>query len=266
LAAPIAEEATSFESGGDDNAAAADSVGKAHSFFSAIADVGHGQVLYNEGKVPEAARLGLPVAQAEMAEACYFGLGNTERDVVQGFEWASKAAQAGDVCGEHRLGWAYYEGEGVGQDWQLAIKWYEKAAAHGDGISMSNIGYIYDAGGSNVAPDVVKAEAWYRRAAKAGDLNGLINLGVSLYEGAGSDSGGGGSTSARMAEARGFFAAAAAQGSPMGQGRLGFMLVKGEGGPADMPQGIALLCDAAAGGDETAAHQIDAMMLSLTWP
>ena len=51
----------------------------------------------------EAAELGLPEAQGEMAERFYYGQGGVDKDMVLCVEWARRAAQAGDSVGEFRI-------------------------------------------------------------------------------------------------------------------------------------------------------------------
>ena len=121
------------------------------------------------GRVEEAARMGLPEAQGVMAKCCYFGLDGIAKDRARSVEWAKKAAAGGDRLVLSMLGYAYDQGEGgLEKDWATALVWYEKAAEQGHATSMTNIGYLYGAGGFGVEKNVVTAASWYRRAALAG--------------------------------------------------------------------------------------------------
>ena len=40
-------------------------------------------------------------------------------------------AQAGDPMGQYNLGWCYYYGNGVNQDYKEAVKWWTKSAEQG---------------------------------------------------------------------------------------------------------------------------------------
>ncbi len=60
----------------------------------------------------EAAELGLPEAQGEMAERFYYGQGGVDKDMVLCVEWARRAAQAGDSVGEFRIAHAFHMGVG----------------------------------------------------------------------------------------------------------------------------------------------------------
>ena len=142
--------------------------------------------LYDEGKVEEAAELGLPEAQGEMAQRCYWGCHGVAKDLDKSVEWAKKAAAGGDKLGQFRLGWAYDEGEGgLEKDYAMALKWFEKAAEQGCATSMNNIGALYGDGGHGVTKNLVTAASWFRKAAEAGDAGGQHNLAECYYYGTG---------------------------------------------------------------------------------
>ncbi|RZK90125.1 MAG: sel1 repeat family protein, partial [Pedobacter sp.] len=63
------------------------------------------------------------------------------------------------------MGWR--EGQGVGQDYQKAVAWFEKAARKGDEAAQRDLGYslFY---GQGAPEDKAQAVRWYRKAAKAG--------------------------------------------------------------------------------------------------
>ena len=46
--------------------------------------------------------------------------------------WLSRAAEQGHSVAEYNLGVCYGNGEGVSQDHVKAVKWFEKAADHGN--------------------------------------------------------------------------------------------------------------------------------------
>jgi tetratricopeptide (TPR) repeat protein len=73
------------------------------------------------------------------------------------------------------IGALYYSGLGVPQDFATAREWFEKAAAAGHSLAMSNLGRIY-ADGQGVPRDYAKAREWYEKAAAAGDWNALGQL------------------------------------------------------------------------------------------
>jgi TPR repeat protein len=93
---------------------------------------------------------------------------------------------------EQDLGFAYYNGNGVSQDYSEAVKWFRKAAEHpisftqsrGTPVSQFMLGLIYD-NGEGVPQDYTEALQWYREAAKQGEANAQNNLGMMYFKGEG---------------------------------------------------------------------------------
>jgi hypothetical protein len=54
-----------------------------------------------------------------------------------------KLAEQGDKKAQAHLGYMYYVGEGVEQDYTQAVKWYKKAAILGDKDSQYNLAVAY---------------------------------------------------------------------------------------------------------------------------
>ena len=77
--------------------------------------------------------------------------------------WRAKAEQ-GDPHAQDLLGKMYEEGEGVEQDYQMAIKWYRLAAEQGDGSAQFNLGRMYERG-QGVPQDYLYAHMWIHIAA-----------------------------------------------------------------------------------------------------
>ena len=208
----------------------------------------HAQELYDEGKVEEAAELGLPIAQGEMAERCYFGTHGVRENRKKALGWAKKAAMGGDRLGQFRLGHAYQmEGNTYGDyedssSYALAMKWYGKAAEQGCVTSMVNIGSLYLDGGHGVAKHTAKALYWYRKAAEAGYHGGQHSLGECYYHGWG--------VAQNQRTARSWYQKAADQGNADSLCTLGYMLVKGRGGMRDVKEGIARWEEAAVMDDD----------------
>jgi hypothetical protein len=65
------------------------------------------------------------------------------------------------------LGSQYEYGRGVGQDFNLAMKWYGKSAQAGNPMAMYKVGMLYE-DGAGVAPDDDEARRWFRRSAGGG--------------------------------------------------------------------------------------------------
>lgn len=86
-----------------------------------------------------------------------------------------ESAEQGDAVGQRRLGWSYYNGRGVPQDYEEAEKWFRLAAEQGDVKAQYNLGLMYE-NGSGVIQDDAIATKWYRLAADQGDINAQIAL------------------------------------------------------------------------------------------
>lgn len=96
-----------------------------------------------------------------------------------------KAAEKGDDIAMLSLATSYYHGKGgVEQDFQMAMKWYLKAAELGNADAMDNIGALYEEG-EGVEIDYVKALTWYKKAAERGSEQAAFYAGKMYYEGLG---------------------------------------------------------------------------------
>lgn len=52
-------------------------------------------------------------------------------------------AQAGDAGAQSSLGFRYHTGQGISQNYALAVYWYRKAAEQGDAYAQANLGVCY---------------------------------------------------------------------------------------------------------------------------
>ena len=79
-------------------------------------------------------------------------------------EWLPLAKQ-GNVFAQSNIGFLYYQGLGVPQDYDEAVKWSRKAAVQGDPSAMNNLGGSYEFM-RGVRRDYVQALMWYTLAAE----------------------------------------------------------------------------------------------------
>lgn len=93
-------------------------------------------------------------------------------------------AKSGDAEAQYDLGWVYYEGEGVIQDYKEAVKWFRLAAEQGDAPAQCSLGYMYG-NGDGVIQDYKEAAKWCRLAAEQGDASAQHNLGWMYGKGEG---------------------------------------------------------------------------------
>jgi TPR repeat protein len=77
------------------------------------------------------------------------------------------AADQGKASAQYNMGFLYSQGQGVGQDYAQAAKWYRMAAEQGDVDSQNRLAALYLAG-DGVRQDYAEAARWYRKAAEQG--------------------------------------------------------------------------------------------------
>lgn len=93
------------------------------------------------------------------------------------------AANEGDAEGQSQVAWAYYMGEGVNEDINLARSWYEKAAAQGHDFANYILGRFYGDGVFGYT-DLPKAVQYLSKAAESNYDEALYQLGL-IYENGG---------------------------------------------------------------------------------
>ena len=86
-----------------------------------------------------------------------------------------KAAEAGDTAAMSNLGTLYYQGNGVVQDYQQALKWFLEAERGGNTDVQYILGYMYEMG-FGTDKDLSQANAWYQKAADNGDTDAAARL------------------------------------------------------------------------------------------
>jgi TPR repeat protein len=87
---------------------------------------------------------------------------------VAKFRWYRKAAEHGNDDAQLKLGDCYYDGNGVGQDYDEALKWFRKAAEQENPTAQRRLGECYYCG-YGVKSDYEDALSWFRKAAEQGD-------------------------------------------------------------------------------------------------
>ena len=78
-----------------------------------------------------------------------------------------RLAEKGYAEAQFRLGFMYYRGYGVKQDYAEAVKWFRKSAEQGHAGAQCNLGVMYD-NGYGVQKDYAEAVKWFRKAAAQG--------------------------------------------------------------------------------------------------
>ncbi len=122
-------------------------------------------------------------AQFSLGYMYYNGQG-VPQDYKQAVKWYRKAVEQGYAMGQLFLGVMYHNGQGVPQDYKQAVKWYREAAEQGLAVAQGGLGTMYRLG-QGVPQDYKQAVKWYREAAEQGLADAQCNLGIMYYEGDG---------------------------------------------------------------------------------
>ncbi|OAQ23710.1 HCP-like protein [Linnemannia elongata AG-77] len=143
----------------------------------------------NASKDMDLAQLGIRASQgdkdAQVALGDMYKDGEgVQQDYQVAMDWYVKAADQGFVDAQFNIGMMYDEGKGVPQDFAKAMEWYLKAANQGYPIAQNEIGLMYDKG-KGVPQDFAKAMEWFRMAANQGDADAQNNIGIMYDEGQG---------------------------------------------------------------------------------
>jgi TPR repeat protein len=94
-------------------------------------------------------------------------------------KWYRKAADHGNAIAQSNLGLCYYNGNGVTKDYAEAVKWYRKAADQGNVEAQFNLGCLYYFG-HGVQIDKMMALSYWEKAAEKDHAVAVGNLGA-LY-------------------------------------------------------------------------------------
>jgi hypothetical protein len=73
-------------------------------------------------------------------------------------------ARAGDAIAQYKLGYDYYLGKGISQDYIQAAIWWQKAAEQGNASAQNNLGVLYNSG-RGVPQSYAEAYFWQNLAA-----------------------------------------------------------------------------------------------------
>lgn len=84
-------------------------------------------------------------------------------------------AESGDASAMYSIGYMYYLGQAIPQDYAKAIEWFEKAAEKNFDFALFFLGECYNRG-QGVPADAAKAAQYYKRAADLGNENAKAAL------------------------------------------------------------------------------------------
>ncbi|KAI8881712.1 HCP-like protein, partial [Backusella circina FSU 941] len=104
-------------------------------------------------------------AQFQVGLMHQYGEGVTQ-DYEMAMQWYQKAAKFENLDAMNYIAYLYRYGLGVAANLHTSIEWYTKAAIHGYTLAHYNLGYIYET--KNEVKDLQKAIHWYKKAADKG--------------------------------------------------------------------------------------------------
>ena len=107
----------------------------------------------------------------------YYGGKGVPQDYKEALVWFRKAAEQNNASAQAILGIMYNNGQGVLQDDKEAVKWYRKAAEQNNASAQAILGIMYHYG-KGVPQDYVMAHMYYNIAAVSGDKSGIKNRGL----------------------------------------------------------------------------------------
>ena len=158
-----------------------------------------------------------------------------------------KKAEQGDAAAQNDLGFAYYKGEGVEQDYEYAELWFLKAADQGFAEAQNNLGDLFYYG-VGVEKNYDKAAEWYAKSAEQENAEGQIKLGYCYQKGLGVEQ--------SNEKAVALYEKAAGQGYAEGNAYLGYCYQKGLGVDLDYEKAATLYKEAVEQGSLTAEYYL----------
>ncbi len=191
------------------------------------------------------------VAQGAAAQPAADEVAAARLDYIAGsyeaaLEVLRPAAEAGDPIAQNILGDAYDTGKGVTRDSDIALDWWEKAAAQDFDKALYNLGRRYQ------PSDIATAMAYYERSVATGYSPAMVVLGR-IFEFGAVD---GGADAEKAAE---LYAQAADLGNMNAMNSLGLMYIEARGVDEDLTHAFDLFATAAAGGNPEAIGNLGTM-------
>lgn len=149
--------------------------------------------------------------------------------------WRPLAAD-GDPASQTNVGFLYYEGKGVAQNYEEAVRWYTIAAKMVYPDALFNLGVAH-ADGKGVERNPVEAQRWYRLAAEAGYAPAQVIMGNIYLRGEG--------VAVDPREGMNWYMKAAEQGDVVAQFLVANLYISGQGVPQDLVKAYMWLSVAA---------------------
>ena len=172
------------------------------------------------------------------------------QDYAEAVKWFRKAALQGYADAQYCLGVCFSNGFGVEQNYTEAVKWFRKAAWRKHIKAQRNLGIYYD-NGKGGEQNHKEAAKWFGKAARQGDAIAQYALGVCYYLGEGVEQ--------NYVRAVGWYKKAAEQGHAEAQNNLGVCYEKEHGVMQDYDEAMKWYKKAAEQGLSTAQNNIEGL-------
>ena len=169
------------------------------------------------------------------------------QDYQRAFEYFKFSADKEYPTAQFYIGLFYYKGLYVKKDYTKAFEWFKKAADQKDISSISNLGLLYEMG-YGVKQDYVKAAELYQEAADHGDAYAQNNLGDLYFDGHG--------VKQDYIKAAQYYYEAAEQGNEAAQCNLAHLYVDGLGVKQNYGEAVKWLKKAADQNDPQAINNL----------
>ncbi len=156
--------------------------------------------------------------------------------------WFQKAADLGNAEGMQGMSWIYYNGRGVPENKAEGLRWMKMAAEHGNVEAIQSIAYDYE-NGKDMPTDYTEAMKWYTKAANMGSNQAMVNIGNIYQNGEGVPS--------NYTEAMSWYKKAMDAGNKFALFEIGSMYEFGYGVPKDEKEARVWMEKAAVSQDDT---------------
>jgi uncharacterized protein len=130
----------------------------------------------------QSAELDDPLACCQLANFYYRGWGVVETNFATYHYWLIKAAMLGATEAQYVMGAAYRTGDGVPQDLESSLVWYQKAAAKNHPKAFYDLALHYLEGKTNRA-SLIMANNYMHLAAQAGHRAAQFQCAMSSFRG-----------------------------------------------------------------------------------
>ncbi len=167
------------------------------------------------------------------------------------------AANSGNANSQNQLGDAYFDGNGLEQDYTKAFEWYLRAAEQGHGKAQYNVAYAY-ANGEGILRNIEEAVKWYSLSAAQGVTLAQYVLAKMLIAGQYIEQ--------DLAKGLDLLQQASDQGLDLAQYDLGTIYLEGKIVESDVNKGISFLVLSAEQGNKDAQYNLGLAYSNLPEP